>query len=384
MSAAVETNTTPPVVDLDALLAPIPGGNPAGESQQYTGLYDEIREARRSDDQLDQGDWKREPKVADWAETELLAADALANRTKDLQVCAWLAEALVKLHGFAGLRDALRLTRHIIEQYWDGLYPEQDEGDFEGRANAITWLERQAAAALREVPLTGAAGYSFNDWETASAFNVGPEVAEDVAAERRQRAAEEGKITSEDWAKAKQVTPRAFYETTFALIGECWAAFTELDRAVDDHFGRQTPGMGGLKKMLDTLRTQVEIIVREKRLLEPDPADPEADEAEGGGDGGSAAAASGGSAAAPAVAGPIKTRREAVARLTEVASFFRQTEPHSPVSYLVERAIKWSQMPLDAWLASVIKDGTVLDALRDTLGIEGESYPSDEDTGGNV
>ena len=72
------------------------------------------------------------------------------------------------------------------------------------------------------------------------------------------------------------------------------------------------------------------------------------------------------------------------ARLTEVANFFRQTEPHSPVSYLVERAIKWSQMPLDAWLASVIKDGTVLDALRDTLGIEGESYPSYEDTGENV
>src|SRR5205085_7282471 len=135
------------------------------------------REARRSEDQLDQGDWKREPKVADWAETVSLAADALANRTKDLQVCAWLAEALVKLHGFAGLRDALRLTRGVIEQYWDGLYPEQDEGDLEGRANAITWLERQAAAALREVPLTGAAGYSFNDWQTASAFNVGPEVA---------------------------------------------------------------------------------------------------------------------------------------------------------------------------------------------------------------
>ena len=380
MSAA-ETNTTPPVVDLDALLAPIPGDNPAGESQQYTGLYDEIREARRSEDQLDQGDWKREPKVADWAETESLAAEALANRTKDLQVCAWLAEALVKLHGFAGLRDALRLTRGIIEQYWDGLYPEQDEGDFEGRANAITWLERQAAAALREVPLTGAAGYSFNDWETASAFNVGPDVAEEVAAERRQRAVEEGKITSEDWAKAKQTTPRAFYETTFALLGECWEAFSELDRAVDDHFGRQTPGMGDLKKMLDTLRTQVEIIVREKRLLEPDPADPGADEAVGGDDW--AGAAPGGSAAAPAVAGPIKTRREAVARLAEAANFFRQTEPHSPVAYLVERAIKWSQMPLDAWLASVIKDGTVLDALRDTLGIEGESS-SYEDTGENV
>ena len=68
---------------------------------------------------------------------------------------------------------------------------------------------------------------------------------------------------------------------------------------------------------------------------------------------------------------------EAVNRLTEVAAFFRQTEPHSPVSYLIERAVKWSQMPLEQWLASVIKDDTVLDSLRETLGVDPNAQPEE-------
>ncbi|MBI5443831.1 MAG: type VI secretion system protein TssA, partial [Deltaproteobacteria bacterium] len=67
--------------------------------------------------------------------------------------------------------------------------------------------------------------------------------------------------------------------------------------------------------------------------------------------------------------GPIRGRGEALARLGEVAEFFRQTEPHSPVSYLVQRAITWGQMPLETWLADVIKDTGVLEGIKETLGI---------------
>ena len=47
-----------------------------------------------------------------------------------------------------------------------------------------------------------------------------------------------------------------------------------------------------------------------------------------------------------------------------------EEELASVCAYLVERAIKWSQMPLETWLASVIKDDTVLGSLRETLGVE--------------
>ena len=89
MSAAVETTapaTVAAVADLEALLAPIAGENPAGESLQYSGLHDELREARRPADNLAQGDWQHEPKAADYHQVITLATPALATQTKDLQV----------------------------------------------------------------------------------------------------------------------------------------------------------------------------------------------------------------------------------------------------------------------------------------------------------
>ncbi|HAF22372.1 MAG TPA: hypothetical protein DCK93_05575, partial [Blastocatellia bacterium] len=138
MSAVVEPTSVaeviappapPAVVDVEALLAPIPGDNPVGENLQYSGLYDEIREARRSDDNLEQGDWQHEVKTAGWPKVVELATGALATRTKDLQVCAWLVEALVELYGFAGMRDGLKVMRGLHEQYWDCLLYTSDAAD---------------------------------------------------------------------------------------------------------------------------------------------------------------------------------------------------------------------------------------------------------------
>src|SRR5262249_7401220 len=71
--------------------------------------------------------------------------------------------------------------------------------------------------------------------------------------------------------------------------------------------------------------------------------------------------------------GNVRTRQEALRRLAEGAEYFRQTEPHSPVSYAVQRAIKWGNMSLDAWLEDVVKDISVLGQLRETLGISSEN-----------
>ena len=97
----VETAT----VDVESILAPVPGDNPAGENLQYSGLHDEIREARRADDPSTKADWQTELRTADWDEVVSLAESALKTKTKDLQVGAWLCEALLRKSGFAGLRD---------------------------------------------------------------------------------------------------------------------------------------------------------------------------------------------------------------------------------------------------------------------------------------
>jgi type VI secretion system protein ImpA len=359
---------------LETLLAPIPGDNPAGENLQYAGLHDEIREARRSEDDLAQGDWKRDLKAADWEEVERLAAEALTSKTKDLQVAAWLAEALVNLHGFGGLRDGLKLMCGMHDRLWDHVYPEIDEGDLEARANSLAWMDRQLASALKLVEITKGPGpnYSFLKYEESKKFDI-PENQENLDSDQlkklsalKEQAIQEGRVTGEDWRKAKNASRRAFYEEVFAQLNECWDQFQALDRAMDEKFGRQTPGLGELKKTLDDVRTLVEKLLKEKRVLEPDPVaeDPAAS--------GAAGEAQGTGVPAGGRTGPIRTRQDAIRRLSEVADFFRATEPHSPVSYLVQRAIHWGQMPLEQWLKDVIKDGGVLENLRETLGIKAD------------
>lgn len=379
-SDALQTTATPSapasvaeVVNVETLIAPLAGEAPVGENLQYSGLYDEVREARRNEESLEQGEWKRETKVADWDKVETLTSEALATKTKDVQIAAWLAEALTRNHGFAGARDGLKIARGLLENFWDTLYPEIDEGDFEGRANNFAFMDKQVALALRETPIVGTPeAFNFLDFEDAQKFDIPENIdsLDSTEQERisalREQATTEGRTTTEAWRKAKAATRRAFYETTLATLNETWEEFTQLDRVMDEKFANQTPGLGALKKSLEDVRNLVERITKEKRVSEPDAIDPSAASADAGANGNAEVLQAG---AAFSAGGAIRSRQEALRRLGEIADFFRQTEPHSPVSYLVQRAVRWGQMPLENWLQDVIKDEVVMNLLRDTLGL---------------
>ena len=75
----------------------------------------------------------------------------------------------------------------------------------------------------------------------------------------------------------------------------------------------------------------------------------------------------------PQFSGPIRSRDEAVNQLREIARFFRDTEPHSPVALLADRAARWAEMPLEQWLSTVIKDDVTLGQLRELLDWEGKA-----------
>jgi len=369
----------PQVIDLAALLTAIPGENPSGESLQYSGLYDEIREARRADDTLNQGDWQREPKVAEWYKVMELSTDALTNKTKDLQIAAWMTEAMVHEYGFVGLRDGIKLLRGLQDSFWDTLFPPIDGTDLDARANALSGLDKNVEIPLKSLVLTNCGGQNFSyiEWEDSTKFDIPENIdsLEAAAYERfsllKQQAETEGKTTGEMWRKAKDSSRRAFYENVNTVLNECWNEFQLLDGVMDQRFGNQTPGLGTIKKTLDSIRSLVDKLVKEKRILEPDPI-PVAEGEQASGGGGSAVGGSG---------GPISTRADALRRLAEVAEYYQRAEPHSPVAYLVQRAIKWGQMPLEVWLEDVIKDGAVLGQLKETLGFGTNTFTGDSGSG---
>ena len=363
----------PAVIDIDAMLQPISEEAPAGESLRYAGIYDEITEARRADDNLNQGAWTTELKVADFRRVVELAVPAITTQSKDIQIAAWLSEALIKQHGFAGLRDSMKLLTGLQQNFWDTLHPEVDEGDMEGRANAISWFESQGAFAVKGVPFTGGDGYSFINWEDSKTFDFPDNIemldtAEQVRLNELKAQAEAQRRTTGDmWRKAVMATRRAQMEEVNFVIEECWAELKSLNASVEEKYDRnQMPGLNALRKALDDVHTQVKKLLEEKRAEEPDEV-----EVEEGAEG--AVSADGTPIAGGVATGAIANRKDALKRLNDIAEFFSKTEPHSPISYIVQRAVKWGNMPLETWLQDVIKDETVLFNLRQTLGFNTSS-----------
>ena len=369
----------PSVLDIDALLQPIEGDNPSGESLRYSGIYGEIAEARRADKNVSQGEWQSELKVADYRRVIELAVPVLATQSKDLQIAVWLTEAVAQEHGFAGLRDGLVLLRRLEEDFWDTLHPEIDEGDMEGRANAISWIDTQSTLLVPAIAITDTDRRSYTDWEDSKKFDF-PENMDSLDSESQERyqalrvqAETERRVTGEMWRRAKGQTRRRFYEELNVTIDECWDAVKALDKVNEEKFDRNSmPGLSNLQKMLDKVHSQVKKLLDEKRIEEPDDVGSTAEESSNGPGGDSAAVGAGGGGGG----GAVQSRKDALKRLGEIANFFQRTEPHSPVAYLVQRAVKWGNMPLESWLQEVIKDEGVLSQLRQTLGLDsgGDGY----------
>jgi len=345
-----------PVIDLQVLLQPIPGENPAGADLSYSQEFDDIKEARRADDDLPQDEWERKLKVAEWPKVVNLASELLASRTKDLQLAAWLAEALTQTRSFAGLHGGLTLIRDLIEGYWDTLYPTLEDG-VGMRAGKLGWLNSVLPPVIANLPLTGGGsdGLALRHWNEA--LEVENVARRDPGAAQRL-VLEDGKTSSETFNKSVSATPNDFYASLYQQMLSCKAILEELDQTVGNKLGDEAPALSGIRRVLDDVAGLVTRIAREKGILQAE-CDLSAEEQAG----------TPGPTGMPVQAGPVASRQDALRKLSEVAQYFRVHEPHSPVAFLVDRAVRWGHMPLDQWLSEVVKDQGQLHALYDLLGV---------------
>lgn len=358
------------VLDVSALLQPVSSDRPGGEDVTFEPVFDEIRDARTQDDPtLAAGEWSRELKVADWPRVRDLATRTLAEQSKHLQVACWLTESLGHLHGFAGIRAGLEVHAGLLREHWDDLHPAADDGDLEPRANSLSWLNSNIGRLVRSRPLTSD-GRSWFDWKTSLEVDN---------AERRDASAKaallaEGKIDGETWRKLVAATPDEDFTRHHADLRGLREAFEALESEIDRRFGSDAPGLGELEQAVVEVQRLVDGIAAERGVAAGADATPAASAvseeapAVAPTSDASAAAASGEAPGLPAGSPP--SRQEALKRLREIADFFRRTEPHSPVAYMLDRAVKWANMPLDLWLQEVVKDPHVLSTLNETLGVD--------------
>ena len=352
--------------DLEALLAPVAPGSPCGESLRYEGTYDRIREARREDDtRLNQGIYQAEPKRADWDEVESLCAEALARRSKDLQIAAWLLEAWLHRYGFAGAREGLRLMAELCEVYWEDLHPAiEPDGDAGARVSPVEWVNEKLSLLLKRLPVTApqsadVAAYSYADWESACELDhlakKDPKVAQ--AAEAR------GRVSLSKFSTSLMLTEARRFAEIYEETSDAADAAGRLERLLDERCGRQAPSLHAFREAMFAVRQLAADVLQqrpdaEEFMRNPGEEDDEmsyAVDAEDSDEEGERLWAS----------APIRSRAEAYRRLAEAADYLLRTEPHSPTPYLVMRAVEWGGMSLQEVLQQIVRnDGEMQEINR--------------------
>jgi type VI secretion system protein ImpA len=335
------------------LLNPIAGENPSGVDLRYDNrllLFDKIKEARRQDDDLAQGDWQHERKVADHKLVVKLTEEALAARSKDLQLAAWLTEALVNAQGFAGLRQGLTLCHGLIQNFWDTLYPAIEDGDLELRGAPLDWLVNALDLPLKSVPLVNA-GYNFLKYKETRLVGYESAAQNDKDKKARAKKIEEGKLPPETFDKAFVETPKVFYAAAEKELDACLQSVDQLAHLCDEKFGDASPSIGKLKVPLGEIRQCVHALLEKKRETEPDPVEETPPESVAG------AEEPSGTAASAAVV-ELSDRRQAIALAVKAASFLRKEEPYSPAPYLMLRGLRWGELRA----AANLSDATLLEA----------------------
>lgn len=347
--------------NIPALLNALPGPAPCGADLSFSNEFDAIQEMRRADDpSLEQGEWVTALKVADWPGVAKACEGLLGARTKDLRVAGWLADAWARLRGFAGLHDGLALYAGLVEQHWEHLHPLPDDGDQEQRIGNIAWLLLRIEELARQVPLAAptAAGFSLIDVEATRSARAG--VAGTDPARAEQAAKDLAAIT-----RAISSAGLAAFDAQRAAIEGCLAQLARLQALADDWLAHTSPSFGAARRALEAALDAWLRLGRDSGVTTAGSDGPAA--VEQAAVGAPAASLPGTSATAPGVP---TSRAQALQQLRQVADYFRRTEPHSPVAYLADKAARWGDMPLHAWLRAVVKDQGALMQLEELLGTE--------------
>jgi type VI secretion system protein ImpA len=353
------------VLDIDVLLAtPAPDESSNGEDvaeriaeerRQLANRFRATRDQLKRDRNPPEDPYDDTPVKVDWAKLVQIATDALREPYKDLQIAAYLTDALTVREGFPGARDGLHLLRRLIDECWESLSPPVDDGDFEVYAAPFAWLNgedtgsrfpnRLRATTLFRGPKSNL-DYSFHDWNQAK---------DGI-----------GRISWADFEKAVDGTSLADCEAVASDLAACRDELRLLTESIANRpFGADgntnAVSLENLGKALKDCYGLVQQTIRKK-----------GGQADASGAGETVPDDSG-HASGPSTAA---TRDTIYRQLKQAADSLRRLEPHSPVPYLIHRAVELGALPFHQMIRALIRDVAVLGELNRELGIKEDNQPT--------
>lgn len=303
-----------------------------------------------------------------WQDINRLAQTLLQKHSKDLEVCTWLMEAQIRLHGFAGLRDTLTLLNQLIDTYWGDLFPLPDEDGIETTLMSLHGLNGDGKNGTLLAPLNTVAlapetsKGSFCYWQLCQARDVERmQDAEEKAIREKQLG-----IKWEDIQQIVALSPNQYYFDLRDDLTQSIAEFQLLDQKLTERCADDAPSTSAIRNLLGDILEAISGTAKDKFTQKTSVISVESSP----------------SKRSEIIENTIdsntfSSRQQALDKLKEVASFFRQTEPHSPISYAVEKAIRWGNLSLHELMSELIPDGGARDTFSLMTGVRFSSESSD-------
>ncbi|UJF20486.1 type VI secretion system protein TssA [Shewanella sp. OMA3-2] len=300
----------------------------------------------------------------DWRPIFEQVPSRLKAQTKDIEYVAWFIEAACRLYGFKGLSFGFSLATELIENYWDELYPTPEPDDLSERLAPLIGLngiesEGSLIQPIKTIPITEGS-FVFSTWQYEQALDV-----DRLDKDKQEKRFEAGAVSLEEVQLSIKETTDDFYIELSQDVDDAIEAFMKLSDVMDEVMSGQPQPTSYIRKALEACALQIRsisapILVKNNKSVEV-PSENDGDET---------TTVLGSETIG--VEKQLHSRAQAIRHLESIAQFFKQTEPHSPMSYAIEQVIRWSDLSLPELLQELIQDGEARNGFFKLSGIKTE------------
>jgi len=351
------------IIELEPFLTPIENEGPTGPDLRDNGDSDfaALKTARRKIVSLAKAarfDANVESELQEqWREIRRLGPALLKHKTKDLEVAAWFTEALLKLNGFAGLRDGFIIIKAMVENFWDDIHPKPDEDGMETRAYPLISLNGEDGNGTLILPIKNAPLFADTDLPLSLTSYTRLQEAMQLndQDERVDKISELGITDEAVQQQLHLIDPAAAqdYIDDLDVAMNTWAEIGALvdQKCIDAEASDVSLPVSGIRNAMEEVRDVYRQLLSHKFQTQT-PEDTQ-------GQGSSTVGGSPRTTAAEGVSmatDPLRSREDAINQLLTVANFFRMTEPHSPLCGAIERTAGWARLSLQDLLKELIPD----------------------------
>jgi type VI secretion system protein ImpA len=375
-----------PALDFDALLQPFDGDLPNGidirEDRDPSSFYYTVKDARnnaRAAERANRFDSNDNAEILElWKPVSNTANTILSTVGKDIEVCCWYIESLIRFHGYHGLSEGFQLLNGLIDQFWQGIYPLPDEDGIETTIAPITGLNGDGGEGTLLTPIRNCiivphdSDVAFTFWQ----YHQAKEASRIVDEDDKQKRFDTLGYKLEDIEQAIQNGPDDFYIQLIQSIENALSQFNELNSKLKQHCKHETPPSSNIKNLVEEVLRTLRFATKDKLAhLDDSPALPLAED-------GSLTLSDKKSTPQvstnlASVTEEIATREQALMLLKKAADFFRLYEPHTPIASTIDRAIKWGRLPVSQLMMELMPDDNARAMYSQLTGVKLDGTATD-------